>query len=55
VEAEEDCACFFLSNEKVRKMHHSHPDIAYKILIDLGRVLSERIRIKNAMVKHLAD
>jgi CRP-like cAMP-binding protein len=55
VEAEEDCACFFLTNERIRVMNRSHPDIAYKILMDLGRVLSERIRIKNAMVKHLAD
>ena len=53
VTADEEVVCYVLSEDAFHALGVEHPDIAIKILTNLGRELSRRIRRANAMISEL--
>jgi CRP-like cAMP-binding protein len=53
VTADEKVVCYVLSEDAFHALGESHPDIAIKILTNLGRELSRRVRRANAMISEL--
>ena len=53
VTADEEVACYVLSEDAFHALGKDHPAIAIKILTSLGRELSRRIRSANAMITQL--
>jgi SulP family sulfate permease len=53
VTADEEAVCYVLSEEAFGALGRDHPAIAIKILTNLGRELSRRLRRANAMISQL--
>jgi len=53
VTADEDVVCYVLSADAFHRLGAEHPGIAIKILTNLGRELSRRVRQANAMISEL--
>jgi anti-anti-sigma regulatory factor len=53
VTADEDVVCYVLSEKAFRTLEKEHPGVAIKILMNLGRELSRRIRRANTMISQL--
>ncbi len=53
VTADEEVVCYMLSEDAFHALGKGHPDIAIKILTNLGRELSRRVRRANAMISQL--
>ena len=51
--ADEDVVCYVLSEEAFHRLGREHPAIAIRLLTNLGRELSRRIRRANAMMSEL--
>jgi sulfate permease, SulP family len=51
--ADEDVVCYVLSEEAFHQLGREHPAIAIRLLTNLGRELSRRIRRANAMISEL--
>ena len=53
VMADEEVVCYVLSDEAFRALVRDHPSIAIRIVSNLGRELSRRLRRANAMISQL--
>lgn len=51
--ADEDVVCYVLSEEAFHRLGREHPAIAIRLLTNLGRELSRRLRRANAMISEL--
>lgn len=55
IEADEDLVCYVLTHRNFEKLTHEHPAVAIKILTNLGRELSSRLRRANRTIYQLAS
>ena len=53
VTADEELVCYVLDDARFRAITRAHPSIAIKLLTNLSRELSRRLRKANAMISHL--
>jgi MFS superfamily sulfate permease-like transporter len=53
VTADEELVCYVLDDTRFRAITGAHPSIAIKLLTNLSRELSRRLRKANAMISHL--
>jgi sulfate permease, SulP family len=54
VEADEDLVCYVLTRTRFESITARHPEVAIKLLINLGRELSSRLRRANRTIYQLA-
>ena len=54
VEADEEMVCYVLTRDSFEKLTTQHPSVAIKLLINLGRELSGRLRRANRTIFQLA-
>ena len=53
VVAEGKLICYYLLNSQLERLSQEQPQIAYKLLIGLGKEFSTRIRVANQMAMEL--
>jgi glutaminase len=53
VTAEQDCICYVAAIEDILTLQTDHPAIGLKLLLNLGRTLSERLRLANDEIRAL--
>jgi CRP-like cAMP-binding protein len=55
VEADEELVCYVLTRENFDKLTAEHPAVAIKLLTNLGREISGRLRRANRTIYQLAS
>jgi CRP-like cAMP-binding protein len=55
VEADEELVCYVITREGFDRLTRDHPAIAIKLLTNLGRELSSRLRRANRTIYQLAS
>lgn len=55
IHADEDLTCYVLSADAFDRLAHEHPTVAIKLLVNLGRELSGRLRRANRTIYQLAS
>jgi sulfate permease, SulP family len=55
VESDEDMVCYVLVRDRFEELTREHPSIAIKLLTNLGRELSGRLRRANRTIYQLAS